>query len=59
MVVEDSAVFLRKLLQFGAKITATVSCNPATQIEKIKVFANPMVQVDPGAQVCAAMVLHC
>ena len=57
MVVLNRIAYIRKLLQFGAKVTATVSSNPESMVQTVCVFVNPGVHCDPLAQSCAAMVL--
>ena len=44
-------------MQYGSKLTVCISSNPATRIEKIKIFVDPTTQVDPLRQLCAASVL--
>eukprot|EP00933_Yihiella_yeosuensis_P017374 TRINITY_DN14527_c0_g1_i1.p1 TRINITY_DN14527_c0_g1~~TRINITY_DN14527_c0_g1_i1.p1 ORF type:complete len:321 (-),score=27.71 TRINITY_DN14527_c0_g1_i1:118-1080(-) len=57
MVVQNRVAFLRNLLHHGAKLHASISSNPDTQIEKIKIWVDPAVRIDPLRQQCMTSIL--
>ena len=48
---------MRGLLQHGAKMTVSISCNPANSTQKIKVCIDPQTRVDPEDQWSVSMAL--
>ena len=57
MVVSERLRYLRCLLSRGAKVSCSVTSNPSTGVQKIKVMVDPSVRVEPHLQMCTAMVL--
>jgi hypothetical protein len=57
MVVKNRLAYLRQLASQGAKLTTTVSTNPATQIEKVRIIVEPDVKVLQACQCLTFMVL--
>ena len=57
MVVQNRVAFLRNLLHHGAKLHASISSNQDAQIEKIKIWVDPAVRIDPFRQQCMTSIL--
>lgn len=57
MVVKKRVAYLKRILEKGAKLHASFTVNAVTQVEKVKLVINPLVQVDPQKHQCGAMVL--
>ena len=57
MVIKNRIAHLRRLLEMGAKITATVTSNPANSTEKIKLIVNPEVKIGMSHQFLVSQVL--
>ena len=57
MVVLARLNYIRQLLLHGAKVTASISSNPETSIEKIKIIISPSVRISPADQLCVCCVL--
>ena len=50
MVVENRIAYLRKMVYFEAKATVTVSSNPSTGVEKVKVVVDPNLKIPAARQ---------
>eukprot|EP00929_Paragymnodinium_shiwhaense_P090043 TRINITY_DN50278_c0_g1_i1.p1 TRINITY_DN50278_c0_g1~~TRINITY_DN50278_c0_g1_i1.p1 ORF type:complete len:263 (-),score=24.17 TRINITY_DN50278_c0_g1_i1:594-1382(-) len=57
MVVDNRVAHIRSLVSSGVKMFSTVSMNPATNIEKIKITLDPHAQCDPRFQSASLAVL--
>jgi hypothetical protein len=57
MVVAARIAYVRKLLEFGAKVSCSISFNPTTQVEKVRLLIDPTVHIDADWQVGAAIAL--
>ena len=58
MVVLNRISFLRRLAEFGAKCVFSVSVNPATGMQKIKVNVDPSVQIPTAQQFCTLQMIE-
>ena len=57
MVVLNRVAYLRNLAQCGAKLTFSVSVNPATGVQKFKVVIDTSVQIPIEQQCCSLYML--
>ena len=57
MVVVSRVDYCRVLLQRGAKVVCTLTSNPATAIEKVKIVIDPNVRIEPYLQTGAVFCL--
>ena len=57
MVVLNRVAYLRNLAQHGAKMTFSVSVNPATGVQQFKVFIDTSIQIPIEQQSCTLCML--
>ena len=57
MVVTNRVSYLRSLLMYGAKMTACISTNQDTFVQKIKLTVDPAIRVEPAHQGCILALL--
>ena len=57
MVVEHRVEYLRKMVRIGARVVVTISSNPTTGVEKIKVVVDPTTYVPCVQQSFVSMAL--
>ena len=57
MVVKNRICYIRRMLEIGAKLTAVVSNNDNTGVDKFKVILDPSIHFDPYRQCFAQQLL--
>eukprot|EP00933_Yihiella_yeosuensis_P010717 TRINITY_DN11752_c1_g2_i1.p1 TRINITY_DN11752_c1_g2~~TRINITY_DN11752_c1_g2_i1.p1 ORF type:complete len:285 (-),score=44.71 TRINITY_DN11752_c1_g2_i1:172-1026(-) len=57
MVVKNRIAYLKGCLSHGAKLVASVTSNPKTGIQKVKIVVDPSTRIEPQKQWCANSVL--
>ena len=57
MVVENRIACLRRMFEYGAKLSATVAVNQVSNVQSVRIVVDPSVIVDCALQSGITMVL--